>query len=116
MTRLRSGTMVVVLAAVLGGCAALPRPNAADASFAARHWPGSTLAELERGRDLYVQTCAGCHELRLPDSQPPERWQANVDEMRHKRGLHLSDEHARLIVRYLVTMSARARGRELSQR
>lgn len=111
--------LLALAAAVLGayGCAAaLPHATVSDTRYAARRWPGATLAQLEQGRTLYVETCAGCHELRLPDSQPPERWQAAVAEMRSKRGLHLSDARAQLIVRYLWTMSARARRQELSRR
>lgn len=94
---------------VLGtyGCAALARPTERDARYAAKHWPGTTLAQLEQGRALFVETCAGCHTLKDPASRSPSQWQAEVTQMRGKKGVKLDDRQAQLIVRYLSTISSR---------
>jgi cytochrome c5 len=84
------------------GSAAVPEPTAADASRGSAHFPGLTLNELHEGRRLYVSRCGSCHVLKRPMELQPEQWQAEVDEMRGKNGVKLSDEEARAIVRYLA--------------
>ena len=100
---------LVPLLAGLAACgsAAVPEPTAADASRGSAHFPGLTLNELHHGRSLYVSRCGTCHVLKRPVELPPEQWQAEVDEMRAKNGVKLSDDEARAIVRYL-TVSASA--------
>lgn len=83
------------------GSAALPQPTAADASRGSAHFPGLTLNELHQGRSLYVSRCGSCHVLKRPVELPPEQWQVEVDEMRTKNGVKLSDDEAQAIVRYL---------------
>lgn len=96
----------IVLAAI-SGCSAVAVPTQRDASYAAKQWPGTTLAELEQGRALFVQTCAGCHSLKDPASHSPAEWQMEVQQMRGKKGVHLDDHQAELIVRYLSTIGSR---------
>ncbi|HVJ16226.1 MAG TPA: cytochrome c [Polyangiaceae bacterium] len=92
------------------GCApALAEPNAADATAAQKFWPEATLTQLEQGRELYVQTCASCHPLKLPGDLPPERWREEVGHMR-ELGVKLADSDAELITRYLETISRRQDG------
>jgi mono/diheme cytochrome c family protein len=99
---------IVALAAV--GCSpALPVPEAADAATARASWPETSLAELQKGRELYVRSCANCHTLKLPDELPPERWRGEVDHMQ-ELGVKLAEGEAELIVRYLETMSRRSDG------
>jgi len=84
------------------GGAAVPEPTAADASRGSAHFPDLTLNELHQGRQLYVSRCGTCHVLKRPVELPPEQWQVEVDEMRGKNGVKLSDDEARAIVRYLA--------------
>jgi hypothetical protein len=79
----------------------VPQPTAADATRGSAHFPGLTLNELHRGRSLYVSRCGTCHVLKRPMELVPEQWQAEVDEMRAKNGVKLSDDEAQAIVRYL---------------
>lgn len=95
------------LAASYGCAAALAEPTPVDASFAAKRWPGTTLAELKQGRSLFVETCAGCHSLKDPTSHTPSEWKTEVEQMRGKKGVALDDRQAQLIIRYLSTMSSR---------
>jgi cytochrome c5 len=95
--------LLLVVAAC--GAAAVPQPTAADASRGSAHFPDLTLSELSHGRTLYVSRCGSCHALKRPSELPPERWQAEVDDMRAKNGVKLSDADARAIVRYLAVAS-----------
>jgi cytochrome c5 len=105
----RSLRAVIVAAALAVGCGAgLPEPTSADASLAQAKWPGASLDDLHRGRQLYVATCAGCHALKTPAAVAPTEWSKEVAKMRKKRGVKLTDDEAELIVRYLWTVGSRA--------
>jgi hypothetical protein len=84
------------------GGSAVPEPTAADAARASAHFSDVTLSELSHGRTLYLSRCGSCHVLRRPAELAPEQWQTEVDEMRTKNGVKLSDGEARAILRYLV--------------
>lgn len=90
----------------LAACAsALPSPGPEHARDAARRFPGTTLADLEHGRELYVARCRGCHALKLPHEVPAERWAHEVEEMREAHAVELSEPEARSIVRYLWSLA-----------
>jgi mono/diheme cytochrome c family protein len=96
---------IVVLAGVgLGACAArLPEPNVADAERAAKVWPGTTLDDLHRGKQQYVQRCSGCHGLIDPHQFQAGRWPVFVKEMSGK--LQISSSEVVDLTRYLVVAS-----------
>jgi hypothetical protein len=90
------------------GCSAgLAHPTVEDADWAAAHRPGTTLADLQAGRDLYVHHCAGCHDLHRPEEFPPERWPAIVAEMAAEAKLAPLDRDR--VVTFLRAASARLR-------
>lgn len=93
---------------LLAACAAeLPHATEADASRVNNKFPGTNLAKLETGRSLYVERCAGCHQLRQPSSETPLAWPTLVAEMRDDHGVHLTHEEEQGIVAYLVSVSSR---------
>lgn len=96
--------LAVVLAGALAACGGspFPEPVAADTARATPLFPDVTLAELRQGRSLYLSRCGGCHALKRPQELPPEQWRVEVDEMRSKNGVKLSDAEAQAIVRYLA--------------
>ena len=96
-----------VLAPVIGCAVALPHATEADAARVSGTYPGTTRPELERGRALYVERCAGCHQLREPASQTPRAWPRLVTEMKNDHGVHLTSDEERRIVAYLVSVSSR---------
>ncbi|MCC6750416.1 MAG: cytochrome c [Deltaproteobacteria bacterium] len=101
--------LVVALGATVAGCAPMaPLPNGDDVRWATARDPKASLASLERGRDLYVMKCAGCHHLPPPDTHPPERWPTLVSRMIKDTALPEAD--VRLIALYLSSASARLRG------
>ena len=86
---------------------AVVHPNARDASWASEKWPGTTVAELEQGRTVFVTRCAGCHNLPLPDSKSSEEWATVVGDM--ATGARLSAADQDLVLRYLSATSERLR-------
>jgi mono/diheme cytochrome c family protein len=109
--------LAVLLSLAFAACSAgLPEPSTQDAKRAQTRFPGTTVVELNRGRALYVQTCAGCHALKAPDMLPPERWEVEVADMRTKRGVAISDQDAELIVQYLWTASTGSQARQAASR
>jgi|SRR5450432_4138602 len=99
---LRTGLFVAGLgAAVLAGCAArLPEPSAADAARAAKVWPGTTVGDLHRGQEQYMQRCSGCHGLIDPHHFEAGRWPGFVREMSGR--LKISVNEVADLTRYLV--------------
>ena len=93
-----------VAAAGLAGCAArLPEPSSADAERAAKVWPGTTVSDLHRGKQQYVQRCSGCHGLFDPHQFEAGRWPGFVKEMSGK--LSISVDEVADLTRYLVVAS-----------
>jgi mono/diheme cytochrome c family protein len=102
---------VLVLATVLG-CGAgvgLAQPTSADVAIAEKRWPNRTLVELEQGRELYMERCAGCHALKRPEELPAEKWPEVVTEMNARPGPNLTDQERELVVAYLFSASTRLR-------
>jgi cytochrome c5 len=101
----KSMLALLVVTAAACGASAVPTPTAADASRGRARFPDVTLNELSHGRSLYVSRCGSCHALKRPGELSPERWQAEVEDMRAKNGVKLSEPDARAIVRYLAVAS-----------
>jgi mono/diheme cytochrome c family protein len=96
---------VALVAGAVAGCATrpLPEPGATDAVRAANLWPGTTVDDLHRGRQRYVQSCSGCHGLIDPHRFPQARWPGFVKEMTGR--LQLSSNDVQDLTRYLVVAS-----------
>ena len=104
---MKSFTLTITLASfALLACARvqMPRPTEADGARASGRWPGSSRASLERGRSLYVARCSVCHQPVEPTSIPAAEWPTHISDMKQRAGL--SEEEARLIEQYLVTMAS----------
>lgn len=114
--------LATILASLLSlGCAAaLVQPTVADVHWSESRWPGTTLEELQKGRALYVQTCAGCHTLHRPEAYPPEEWPDILKEMEEEMdedkstSITLDPADRRLIERFLVASSTRLRAAPLN--
>ena len=83
---------------------ALLMPTDADRALAESRYPGTTLADLRRGRAIYADRCGSCHALHLPDDLPPDRWPHQLDKMAVKAKLS-QEEHA-LVERFLVVAAS----------
>jgi len=98
----------IAFAVLLAGCAtAAPSPLPVDVGTAQAQWPGTTRADLERGRTVYLRRCGGCHLLHPPDEIAPETWPGVVGKMGPRAKLSPADGAD--LVRYLVVLSAAAR-------
>lgn len=87
------------------GCAAvLPFPQPTDVGAAQVRWPGTTQADLERGRSVYVSRCGSCHFLHRPSELAPGRWPGVVAKMAPRA--KLSPGESTDVVRYLVVLAA----------
>lgn len=97
---------VCCIVIVLGGCASmLPEVTADDARRAEGHWPGTTQAMLEQGRQKYIDRCGGCHSLHLPAAFTDAEWKRAVNEMQGRA--KVSAEEKELILRYLQAAAKR---------
>jgi mono/diheme cytochrome c family protein len=69
-------------------------PTAADVTSTA------TLAELQKGRTLFVSKCGACHGLYSPDSFSASSWSGVLSNMIPKTGLSAAD--AALVKKYVT--------------
>ncbi len=95
-------------AAALGCAGALRHPGPRDAAAVAADWPGTTTADLARGRVVYVRRCSSCHTLVLPSAYPSEAWPALVDAMAERA--RLSPQQKLDVQRLLVALARDRRG------
>jgi len=99
---------LALLSLLAVGCAGqLPPPTEADVLRASTRYPGVTVADLTRGRKLYVQHCSGCHALVRPQTKAPDEWPKLVAEMTERA--KLDQPTVQEIVRYLVVASGAPR-------
>jgi mono/diheme cytochrome c family protein len=94
--------------------AALMEPLQEDAGWAAERWPGTTYADLLRGRTLYAVRCSSCHNLRRAEEYRADEWPAAIEKMekglakkKRRKPLGYTPEERETILRYLMAMSAR---------
>jgi hypothetical protein len=87
--------MITLVCGLLLACApALYRP---DAMVAERM--GYDLADLQQGRQLYVDHCGSCHQLHLPQDYSLEKWRTELDSMQTRA--RLSDSQKEQIYRFI---------------
>lgn len=104
MIAMRRAIPILLVSSLWLACAStLPRPTDDQAVVAARRWPGTTRADLERGREVYVDRCSGCHALFQPQRFPASKWQRMVGEMSKRAKLEGRDRD--VILRYLVSFA-----------
>jgi len=103
MAAIRRSLLVFLAVIELGCTSGIPKPTQLDVARASRRWPGTTGAELSRGRALYLGRCAGCHNLYRPEARAPEQWPKIVRDMAGPAGLGPKEIEA--IERYLVIAS-----------
>ena len=104
LAKLAGAGAALAVSAALAACAAdVPRATPLDAERAARRRPGTTIADLDRGRSTYLSKCTSCHSPVAPRSIAGEAWPQHVDEMRERA--HLSTEEHDAIVLYLTTIA-----------
>lgn len=101
------GRIVWAAALVLGlacGASVIPVVTEADLHRAPI---GSTVESLNRGRELYLRKCSGCHRLHAPSERGPGEWPEVVKAMEAKIPLDATEK--KLIIDYLVTAASAGR-------
>jgi mono/diheme cytochrome c family protein len=69
-------------------------PSASDATSTA------TLADLQQGRDLYINNCGRCHGLYSPDDFTPGRWKSIIPGM--AQSTSLTSAQTILVTKYVT--------------
>lgn len=105
MIRVAAAAGAALAGAVACAATSAPPPRQADVVRIERQFPGTTLAELEKGRSVYLSRCTSCHAPVAPASIPAQRWPHEVQEMSERARLG-SDEP--LVVKYLVAQALRS--------
>jgi hypothetical protein len=83
-----------------------PSPGAAQVATLRARDPEVRLANLERGRTLYLAKCGGCHLLIEPARFAPEAWPPKIARMQSESKVHLAAAELKDIERYLLVASA----------
>jgi cytochrome c5 len=98
----RKVVVSVVAFTVLAACGfpkAGPAPGALEpraASAAEQRWPGTTAAQLEQGRTLFIAKCNQCHDYPDLHAVPESRWPDVLKQMGEKAKLS-SDEATQVL-------------------
>jgi hypothetical protein len=87
-----------------GGIKEVPNPTAAMAKKG-----GKSLAEIQRGHEVYMLHCGECHRYKLPQDLDIDEWETAVPKMIGHAGLESADEKA--VLAYVVAVK-RERGEE----
>jgi len=104
------GWAAVAACGIACSAAALPEPGTAHLASARASEPEATLEDLQRGRGAYMKRCGSCHALRAPADHEPDSWAGEIERMRTKHQVRLSEQEAQDILRFLRVASAVARG------
>lgn len=83
---------------ICGCSAALKVPTPADAQKT-----GTQLSTLAKGREMYIDHCASCHNLYLPEKYTAAQWKTEVNVMQKKA--KIDDVQKETILKYLILKS-----------
>lgn len=91
------------VAACAGMSRTIPVAGPDDLARGTARFPDLTGAELADGRAIFLNRCGRCHVPPDPMSRTPESWPEAVHDMKVRA--RLDGNQARLVERYVVTMS-----------
>ncbi len=80
-----------------GGIAEVPNPSEAMAKKS-----GKTLAQIQRGHEVYMLKCGECHMYQLPQNLDVDEWEDAVPKMIKHAGLEPVDEKA--VLDYVIAV------------
>jgi len=95
---------IVITALFFAACGTtlkLAVPAESDATRAAAKFPGTTLADLNKGKAAYDANCGKCHGLKDPVRYSEEKWKKVNPRMAKKAGVDAATEE--LILKYVLT-------------
>lgn len=100
MRAIASLLVLLVMSLVSACSSAAPRVSSELVATARSSDPSVTEASLLHGRTCYLNRCATCHDLPLPDSESAAAWPRYVHSMGRRAHLNASDQHD--LLRYLL--------------
>jgi hypothetical protein len=92
--------LIILLLSLVGCAAALPIITEEESHHAQSRWPAVSVRSLNKGRELYIDHCSGCHSLHLPHEYTESEWKKSIDEMGIKA--KLVDSEKLLVYQYLL--------------
>lgn len=97
--------LIFLLLSILGNSCirGIPVLTTDDEKFAKTRWPEVTNDQLNRGRELYIKKCSGCHSLYKPEELKQEKLESILGKMADIS--KLDPDQKELIFRYLYTAS-----------
>lgn len=101
--QLQMRRLVVPLLVALAGCMAAP-PPATQADAERAH---VAMDVLQRGREVLVAKCSGCHHTPLPAEHLAAEWPQRIDEMSGRA--HLDGRQRAVLAAYLVALAPQRR-------
>jgi nitrate/TMAO reductase-like tetraheme cytochrome c subunit len=90
--------LAFLLAVGVYGHSILYKPTEEDAKRM-----NTTLKQLTDGRALYVNKCASCHNLHLPNTHTKAQWEKSLSKM--QKNAKITDQEKDIILQYLFTNS-----------
>lgn len=91
---------VVLLGAVISGCATQPEIPVPDQVMAERS--GVTMETLRQGHAVYRTECARCHDPIMPENVSDDDWHLVVPGMAWNAGISKKDEDA--VMKYIMAV------------
>ena len=81
----------------VGGISEVPNPDDKMAKLS-----GTSLAQLQRGHEVYMLKCGECHHYQLPEKVDIMDWEDAMPKMIRHAGLPSSDEKA--VLNYVIAV------------
>jgi hypothetical protein len=78
----------------LTACVSIPHVTPAQLAWASSKWPDAQMAELEKGRSLYVTRCGSCHAAPAPAEVMEQKDADMVREMAERAKLTPIEQQA----------------------
>jgi len=95
-SKLKISIILLLISGLVSQCkVSLYMPISIDAEKS-----GTTLDNLMIGRNLYIEHCSSCHNLRLPQKYTATMWKENINKMQVKA--KIDDEQKEIILKYLT--------------
>ena len=93
--------LTVQVTALVSCVGTIPHLDEKQIRYAQTKWFGTSLLDLQRGRELYIVKCSGCHPLYEPANRSELQWEEILKEMKSR--VKISEDETALMLKYLVS-------------
>jgi cytochrome c5 len=95
---------VILSLTLLAACSnKLLTPQRSDMARAKAKYPGVTLADLKKGKEIFDDHCGKCHAYKNPQTKNQAQWERIIPPMAKKAKLDKTQED--LVLKYVVVLS-----------